>query len=155
MGHGLAALRAKWLGLGGRERFGRFEVGLGWLPGSTLGGGQHRRLLEQCAHPVEFDAGGRVQPTEAPDAMKAGGQHVLKETPDQFERFEIDVVWAACGAVPIGPAHPAIGQECQVPVAGGGFEFQEVRDREQQACVFGRNYSGQNGRDGAALGGRK
>ena len=88
MGHGLATLREKRLGLGGRERFSRFEVGGGWRPSGALGGGQHGRLLEQGADAVEFDAGGGVEPAEAPDAMKAGGQDMLKETADQFERFQ-------------------------------------------------------------------
>ena len=67
----MAALRAKRLGLGGRERFSRFEVGRGWLPGGALCLGQHGRLLEQYADAVEFDAGRGVEPAEAADAMKA------------------------------------------------------------------------------------
>ncbi|HOC01813.1 MAG TPA: hypothetical protein PKM43_24070, partial [Verrucomicrobiota bacterium] len=73
---------------------------------------------EQGADAVEFDAGGGVEPAEAPDAMKAGGQDMLEDTADQLEGFEIDVLWAACGAVSIRPAHPAIREQGQVAVAG-------------------------------------
>jgi len=122
VGHGLAALRAKRLGLGGRERFGRLEVGLGWLPGGTLGVGERRGLAEQGAHPIELGAGGGVKPAEATDAVEARRQDVLEETADQLEGFQVQVLFTPRGAVAIAPAHPAIGEQGQVPIAGGGFE---------------------------------
>lgn len=36
-----------------------------------------------------------MQPAEAADAMKSGGQDVLEETADQFAWFQIDVALVA------------------------------------------------------------
>ena len=122
MDHRAVAVRTEWSGLGTEERFSRFEVGRGRLPGGALCLGQHRRLLEQCADAVEFDAGGGVEPTEAADVMKAGGQDVLEETPDEFVRFQVDVLRAARGAFPVTPADASVGEQREVAVAGGGLE---------------------------------
>ena len=78
--------------------------------------------MEQGAHAVEGASAGRVQPTEAADAMEARGQHVLKEAAEELERFQIDVPPLAGGAAAIGPAQSAVGQERQATIAGGGLE---------------------------------
>ncbi len=87
------------------------EVGLGWLPGGTLGVGERRGLAEQGAHPIELGAGGGVKPAEATDAVEAGRQDVLEETADQLEGFQVQVLFTPRGAVAIAPAHPAIGEQ--------------------------------------------
>lgn len=120
--HGVVTVRTKRGGLGKREGFGWFQLGAGRLPGGALGPGQEGGLLEEGADAVEFDAGGGVQPTEAADAMEAGGQDVLEEATDEFVRLQVEVLPATRGALPIAPAHPAIGEQREVAVAGGGLE---------------------------------
>ena len=51
--------------------------------------------------------GGRVEPTEAADAMEAGGQDVLEEATDEFVGLQVAVLPATRSALPIAPAHPA------------------------------------------------
>ena len=94
--HGLAAAWTQRLGFGCWERFGRFEVGGGRLPGGALGGGEHGGLLEEGADPVEFGPGRGMEPAEAADAMKAGGQDVLEEAADRSRGG------GSTGAVPRG-----------------------------------------------------
>jgi hypothetical protein len=54
--------------------------------------GEHGLLVEQGAHAVEGASAGRVQPTEAADAMEARGQDVLEEPAEELERLQIDVL---------------------------------------------------------------
>ena len=78
--------------------------------------------MEQGAHAVEGASAGRVQPTEAADAMEARGQHVLKEAAEELERFQIDVPPLAGGAVAVRPAQSAVGQEGEAAIAGGAAQ---------------------------------
>ena len=88
-----------------RERRRWFEAGLGRLPGGAFGVGEPGRLGQEGAHAVELGAGGGVQPAEAAHPMKAGGQDVLEETPDEFAGLQVEVPWLADGAVPVAPPY--------------------------------------------------
>jgi hypothetical protein len=104
------------------QRFGRFQVGGVRLPSGAFGIGQLGRLSQESAHPIEFDAPGRVEPAEAADAVEAGGQDVLEKAADQFAGFQVEVLPVAGGTFAITPADPAVGEAGQVPVGGGGLE---------------------------------
>ena len=108
-------------GLGCRS-WGRFGALGRRLPGGLLSSGKERRDFEQGAHALELGPPARMQPPEAADAMEAAGQDVLKETAEELEGLEVDVLPGAGATVAKGPAQSSIGQELELAVAGGGFE---------------------------------
>lgn len=121
--HGLAAVAAEnqfW-----RRRFFEFmnrgQVGHG-LPGFLFGLGQTRCLSQQRPNPVEFCAPARMKPPKEPDTMKPLRENVLKETTDDFDRFQIDVSPSACVAVAVMPSPTAMRLGSEATVGGGGLE---------------------------------
>jgi hypothetical protein len=84
--------------------------------------GQERGLFEEGADALEVLAAGRMKPTEQTDAMETGGQDVLEEAAEEFERFQIEVTPLASLALTVRPADAAVGQEMEGAVGGGGLE---------------------------------
>ncbi len=55
--------------------------------------------------------------------MKACWQNVLEETSKKLEGFKFDMPPDSCAALAEGPEQSSIGQESELAVAGGGFEY--------------------------------
>ena len=87
-----------------------------------FGGGELGWSLEQGADAVELDALGGMEPAEAADAMETERQDMLEEAADELEGLEVDMTPGAGAAVAERPTQSALGQELELPVAGGGFE---------------------------------
>lgn len=111
----------RWLGQRGE---GRGCLGLlgGWFPGRVLRGREPQRQVEQGAYAFELGATGGVQPAEAADAVEVGGQDVLEKAAQELEGLEVNVPPSAGAAAAKEPAEPALGQEVEETVAGGGLE---------------------------------
>ena len=124
--HHFAAVRAERRAGTGRNVRGvgevrRFVVG-GRMPGFLLRRAEHGRAAEQGAHAVAAHFGRRMQPAEIARAGKIGRQDVLEEAAHPVERVEGDGDVPAGGAVAVGPADLASGQQGQGAIVRGGLE---------------------------------
>jgi len=109
----------------GRKRFFEFmnrsQIGYG-LPGFLFGLSQTRCLPKQGPNSVELSPSARMKPTKESDTMKSLWKNVLKESPDDFEGFQIEVVPSSGRAVAVMPSPTPLGLESEARVGGGGLK---------------------------------
>src|ERR1019366_8706939 len=70
--------------------------------------------------------------------MKAARQHVLEEAAEELKGLKVDLSPGAGATVAKGPAQPAIGQELELAVAGGGFEHVTAEVTQSVLAAAGR-----------------
>src|SRR5947209_7168124 len=64
-----------------------------------------------------------MQPPKAAHPMKAWWQNVLEEATKELEGFQLDMLPCSGGTLAKSPAQSPVGQQLELAVAGGGFEY--------------------------------